>query len=141
MFAEARKKLPNVGDGLRLSTGTVELSSYMETMICDPPINFINGSNVIVLIRQKGGSDPRIQMLHNCDNKTVVGVTTPSIRACPHCGALVQHTADCKHMNCPACKQDFCFICLKTKTVGGSWQCGSYNDMCTPASRQTRIPG
>jgi len=112
VFTEARKKLPNVGDGLRLSTGTIELNAYMETRITDPPVYLAHLSNVIVLIRQKGGSDPRIQMLQNCGNKTAVGVTTPSIKACPHCGALVQHSADCQQMNSPACRKAFCFIFL-----------------------------
>ena len=87
----------------------------------------------------KGDSDLRVQFLQSCPNKDVIGVSTPSIRACPFCGALVQHTDACKHMNCPACSRAFCFICLK-KNEGG-WQCGSYNSKCTPAPRQTYIPG
>ena len=128
MFAEARKKLSNEGDGLRLSTGTIELNMYMETRISDPPVNLKHSSNVIVLMRQKGGSDYRVQMLQNCDNKTATGVITPSIRVCPHCRALV-HATESKHVNCPACKMGFCFFLKTKKTVGGFRQCGSYYDM------------
>ena len=91
------------------------------------------------VMNTEGDSDPRVQILQSCPNKDVVGVSTPSMRACPFCGALVQHTDACKHMNCPACSRAFCFICLK-KNEGG-WQCGSYNSKCTPAPRQTYVPG
>lgn len=100
VFEEVRKKLPGLGDGLRLSTGTVEFGSEnMEKRICD--LNCVNGSTIFVLFRQRGGSDPRVQMLQSCGNTNVAGVTTPSIIACPHFGALMQHTEACKHMNCP----------------------------------------
>ena len=137
IFTEVRKKV-NVGEELRLTTGTKELNSCMDEMIAD--VGLKHGSSICIVMRQRGGSDLRVQMLQNCGNKDVVGVSTPSLRACPHCGALVQHIEACKHMNCPACKQNFCFICLKVPS-SGSWQCGSYNAKCTPAPRQTRIPG
>ena len=105
----------------------------------DPPFNIKHSTTIVVSIRQQGGGDPRIQMLQNCGNKDIYGVTTPSLRACPFCGALVQHTEACKQMKCPACKKDFCFICLKPKSSSGSWQCTG--SKCTPAPRQTSIPG
>jgi len=136
VFAEVRKKIP-VGEGLILNTGTKELNNCMNDKISS--VGLTHMSSVCVVMRQRGGSDPRVQMLQNCSNKDVVGVSTPSIRACPHCGALVQHTDACKHMTCPACSREFCFICLRKKE--GGWQCGSYNSKCSPASRQTYIPG
>lgn len=137
MFAEVKKKV-NVGEGeLRLITGTKDLNDHMDKMIADVGIS--HGSCICIVMKLKGGSDPRLQLLHNCDNKDVIGVSTPSVRACPHCGALVQHTQDCKHMDCQACGKSFCFICLKVPNPG--WQCGRYNAKCTPAKRQMKIPG
>ncbi|KAF3697858.1 hypothetical protein EXN66_Car013539 [Channa argus] len=38
----------------------------------------------------------------------------PSIRACPTCGILLNHdNTECKHVVCPRCKMEFCFVCLK----------------------------
>jgi len=85
----------------------------MEIRISDSPVNLAHLSNVIILIRQKGDSNHQIKMLQNCDNRTAVGVTKPVISACPHCEAIVQHTADFKHKY--PCKKGLCFICSKTK--------------------------
>lgn len=133
------KKKISGGEEMRLITGTKELNSYMDKRLCDPELGLKHGGSLGIVMRQRGGSDPRVQMLQNCPNKEVVGVSTPSMRACPWCGALVQHIEACKQMICPACNREFCFICLKKKE--GSWQCGSYNTKCTPAPRQTYIPG
>ena len=54
--------------------------------------NATNNSQFFVVMETKGGSDPRVQMLHMCPNKDVVGVSTPSIRASPFCGALAGTT-------------------------------------------------
>ena len=93
-----------------------------------------HGSTVSAVVSVMGGSDPRIKMLIECPNKNVSGIQSPSLRACPHCGALVQHTDACKNMKCPACQKDFCFVCL---SKNGGYNCGN----CKPAVRQTRIPG
>ena len=93
-----------------------------------------HGSTVSAVISMMGGSDPRIKMLLECPNKDIGKVESPSLRACPHCGALVQHTDACKNMKCPACKKDFCFICLNKS---GGYSCGNN---CRPANRQTSIP-
>ncbi len=84
------------------------------------------------------GEDPRLRILREAAVKYVVGVTTPSCRACPTCGMLIEHTAACKHMVC-RCGTQFCFICLKVK--GGTWGCGSFNSKCEPATRQVTVPG
>ena len=88
------------------------------------------------------GEDPRLKILRDAAKKKVVGVETPSIRACPACGSLIYHTEACKHMVCP-CGANFCFICLGVREggVSGTWKCGSYNTKCTAADRQTSIPG
>ncbi len=84
------------------------------------------------------GEDPRLRTLRECGDKSVVGVSTPSIRSCPTCGTLIAHSEACKHMVCP-CSANFCFICLKIKE--STWSCGSFNSKCTPVPRQTEIPG
>jgi hypothetical protein len=88
---------------------------------------------------QCSNEDHRLRILQEANEKYVVGVKTPSCRACPRCGMLIEHIAQCKHMLC-LCGVEFCFICLKTKGDGG-WQCGSFNTKCKPAARQVDIPG
>ena len=137
LFTEIKQKIPSLNNGgLRVLSGTKELSDD-STPLTDH--NVTSNSHLFVVTRTRGGSDPQVQMLQSCAEKDVVGVSTPSIRACPFCGALVQHIEACKHMNCPACSKAFCFICLK-KNEGG-WRCGSYNSKCSPAARQKYIPG
>ena len=142
MFEEVQKKINTGEDVLKemyLTAGWTNLNNYTDSRINDLESPLSNGCHVNIMMRVRGGSDPQVQMLQSCPNKDVIGVSTPSIRACPFCGALVQHTDACKQMNCPACSRAFCFICLK-KNEGG-WQCGSWNTQCTPAPRQTYIPG
>ena len=88
------------------------------------------------------GEDPRLKILREAPQKKVVGVNTPSTRACPSCGSLIYHTEACKHMVCP-CGTNFCFICLGIREGGpsGAWNCGSFNSKCKPVDRQTSIPG
>ena len=87
------------------------------------------------------GEDPRLRTLRESPDKKVIGVDTPSTRACPSCGTLIAHTEACKHMVCP-CGTNFCFICLQVReSVDNTWACGSFNTKCTPAPRQTEIPG
>ncbi|XP_068680957.1 uncharacterized protein [Montipora foliosa] len=84
--------------------------------------------------------DRRLKILRNCPRKTIVGVVgCPSLRACLNCGILIEHVRACKHMRC-RCGKEFCFICLKPKE-GSSWKCGSFNEACTIATVQTKIPG
>uniref|UniRef100_A0A3Q4I8T6 RING-type domain-containing protein n=1 Tax=Neolamprologus brichardi TaxID=32507 RepID=A0A3Q4I8T6_NEOBR len=59
-----------------------------------------------------------LEILRNCPDitfKNVKGITgCPSIRACPTCGFLVEHsTTGCKNIFCTRCKVQFCFVCLK----------------------------
>jgi len=111
IFTEVRKKV-NIGN-LRLINGTKELENCMNEMIAD--VGLSHGSQLFTVARNKGGSDPRIQMLHNYGNKDAVGMNSPRLRACLHCGILVQHIEACKHMDRTACKQNFCFKCLKAQ--------------------------
>jgi hypothetical protein len=83
--------------------------------------------------------DHRLRILREAPEKYVVGVKTPCRRACPQCGMLIEHLAQCKHMVC-RCGVQFCFICLKVKGEDG-WTCGFFNTKCESAPRQTNIPG
>ena len=80
-----------------------------------------------------------LAQIQNAPLKQVVGVTCPSVRLCPTCGASIEHNNGCKQMKCKVCKSEFCFICLR-KRVSGSWQCGGYNTRCDPAPVQTKVP-
>lgn len=61
----------------------------------------------------------------------------PSVRACPTCGSLLQHTGNgCKDVSCPRCNMEFCFGCLKSAD-----ECMTDDfDICGIAARQTSIP-
>ena len=65
-------------------------------------------------------------------------IIVPEIRACPKCGEGINHKSGCKHMACPTCSYQFCFVCLK------KWPCegrhNEYRQRCTPAPRQTTLP-
>ncbi|XP_029943958.1 uncharacterized protein LOC115385968 [Salarias fasciatus] len=86
-----------------------------------------------------------LKILMNCPDMTfldVKGVTgCPSIRACPSCGFLLGHNkAWCKFLACARCREVFCFVCLKNKTIC----CETSNpyNLCSSgvAPRQTSIP-
>ncbi|KAJ8306720.1 hypothetical protein KUTeg_015761 [Tegillarca granosa] len=75
-------------------------------------------------------------LLRTCPRKEIIGLTgCPSVRACPNCKALIEHTQACKQMDCMSCHTKFCFICLRI-AVGGKYQCGSYNNKCEIAPIQ-----
>ena len=77
-----------------------------------------------------------IDILHKCDTKNIGSQKNcPTIRACPNCSQLINHTDACKHMDCTSCKKSFCFVCLKMKK-NGNWQCGGHSDVCPVAPRQ-----
>ncbi|XP_041842397.1 uncharacterized protein LOC121640658 isoform X4 [Melanotaenia boesemani] len=93
-----------------------------------------------------GCSNLSLQTLRSCPDITfesVLGVTgCPSIRACPTCGCLLEHSKIfCKNICCPRCKVEFCFVCLKI-----NFSCidttESYHGPCPSgvAPRQTSIP-
>ncbi len=45
---------------------------------------------------------------------TDVHVQCPAIRACPFCAVLIEHNEGCKMMSCRKCRNEFCFVCLKS---------------------------
>lgn len=68
-----------------------------------------------------------------------LGVQCPSIRACPKCGFIIEHSDNCKHMTCKSCQQAFCFMCLSLMQANGTWPCGGSYDKCHVAPKQTSI--
>uniref|UniRef100_A0A3B4TQL8 RING-type domain-containing protein n=1 Tax=Seriola dumerili TaxID=41447 RepID=A0A3B4TQL8_SERDU len=85
-----------------------------------------------------GCCNESLKALKNCPDITfesVTGVTgCPSIRACPTCGSLVEHSRKhCRNIVCPRCGSQFCFVCLKPTG-------GCYSAQCPVAPRQTSIP-
>ena len=87
------------------------------------------------------GLDPRLRYLRDCPTRTIIGVSCPSVRACPTCGILIDHKGGCKHISCTVCKTNFCFLCLLPPNVKGQWQCGGYISPCVVAPVQTTLPG
>ena len=88
------------------------------------------------------GTDERVKYLATCERKEIGGVkNVPKYRSCPKCGILIEHATACKHMDCRACKQSFCFVCLKLKNQDNSWPCGSSSARCEVAPPQTVLPG
>ncbi|XP_059211513.1 uncharacterized protein LOC131990131 [Centropristis striata] len=93
----------------------------------------------------KGCQNP-LEILRTCPDITfddVRGVTgCPSTRACPTCGLLVEHDGTmCKNIECPQCKVEFCFVCLKLTEECERMDNYSCLKPCTDvAPRQTSIP-
>ena len=87
------------------------------------------------------GDSEKLDQLRNCGKIKVgyTGIEIFKLRACPSCGTIIELARGCKHMQCKACKAEFCFVCLR-KRINGSWQCGSHNTRCVPAPLQTTIP-
>ncbi|KAK9980406.1 hypothetical protein ABG768_000017 [Culter alburnus] len=70
---------------------------------------------------------------------SVDNVECPSIRACPTCGLLVEHKGNaCKNLKCKRCKVEFCFLCLKLKSICNPEH--EHYNVCSVAQRQTEIP-
>ena len=71
------------------------------------------------------------------------GCIFPNIRACPKCGAIVEHTGEKnKFVQCLQCSVSFCFVCLELQS-----RCleAKPNSLYTPCSipakpKQTHIP-
>uniref|UniRef100_A0A3Q0RPC6 RING-type domain-containing protein n=1 Tax=Amphilophus citrinellus TaxID=61819 RepID=A0A3Q0RPC6_AMPCI len=92
-----------------------------------------------------GCCNQSLKTLETCPEITFESVEgvhgCPSVRACPTCGLLVEHTKrNCKFVVCPRCKVKFCFVCLKSfsKCVNTS----DYFEPCSSrvAPRQTSVP-
>ncbi|XP_043087222.1 probable E3 ubiquitin-protein ligase RNF144A-A [Puntigrus tetrazona] len=84
-----------------------------------------------------GCSDSDLNMLRDCKMISLPHhsdqvIQCPSIRACPDCGMLIEHTLEgCKYVACFNCKISFCFICLRSS---GCVKCAA------AAPRQTSVP-
>ena len=63
-----------------------------------------------------------------------VDVQVPNVRACPTCRTSIQITNGYKHIVCKECHNEFCCICLRSKT-NGIWMCGKHDTACILASQ------
>ncbi|XP_028987243.1 uncharacterized protein LOC114844204 isoform X2 [Betta splendens] len=95
-------------------------------------------------LREWKGPDPRsdrcdndgccnqsVKTLQTCPEMLLRSVTCPSVRACPTCGILLHHDNTlCKNVDCPRCKEEFCFLCLSV----------TCDLQCSVAPRQTSVP-
>lgn len=94
--------------------------------------------------KECGSSASRMRsVLKKCKRVRIVNVKgCPSVRACPKCKSIVQFESveeSCKHIKCPACQADFCFICLKVKMPSRVYwpaSCGGAFDKCDVAPVQ-----
>ncbi len=91
--------------------------------------------------KTKDDTQATLKVLAECETKTIGNaIACPAIRACPHCGKLINHTQDCRRVDCYGCKTTFCFNCLTIRppTYGN----GYYNcsESCSTARRQTVLP-
>ena len=81
-----------------------------------------------------------IQVLLTCKTTTMEysNIDVPDTRACIKCGEGINHKEGCKHMTCPSCQEEFCFVCLK------KWPCADgnrvYGQKCQVAPRQNTLP-
>ncbi|KAJ0050141.1 hypothetical protein NL108_012387, partial [Boleophthalmus pectinirostris] len=109
-------------------------------------------------LREWRGAAPRSDHCENtgCVNQALVTLRTcpnisfsevqgvvgcPSVRACPTCGLLVEHSGEkCKNIVCPECEVEFCFVCLKI--TAECLETSDYFISCSSgvAPRQTRLP-
>lgn len=86
----------------------------------------------------------KLDLLKNCKLiklPSVENIECPSIRACPSCGVLNEHSTNkCKHIQCSKCSVGFCFLCLKlaTQCLKNSTHFIKCSDGVAP--RQTSIP-
>ena len=81
------------------------------------------------------------KILNTCSTKDLYGVQVPQVRACPNCNKGINHKQSCKHMRCPSCNTNFCYICLSV--YNGRWSCDSYGTPCKLAPKQkvvTKLP-
>ncbi|XP_014264658.3 uncharacterized protein LOC105941178 [Maylandia zebra] len=80
------------------------------------------------------GYDDEFESEYEDDDEFDSGVLVcPSVRACPTCGLLLEHsTMACPSVDCPRCNVTFCFVCLKNS--------GECLTSCIAAPRQTSIP-
>lgn len=89
----------------------------------------------------EGCTNADLDLLKNCKLiklKSVQDIECPSIRACPNCGELIEHSTEkCKYIVCK-CDKEFCFLCLTPECL----KIRQHFKMCSAgvAPRQTSIP-
>lgn len=88
--------------------------------------------------KNKSDDNATVELLARCDVKTIGHASCPVIRACPHCGKLIEHQDGCKRIDCNNCSTTFCFNCLTIRPPNSSpyYPC---SDKCATAGRQTMV--
>ena len=68
-------------------------------------------------------------------------VTIPTMRACPRCQTMLEHTGGCNTFTCSSsiCKHIFCFICLSASKSCKSISWNETGIRCSPAPIQTKL--
>ena len=61
----------------------------------------------------------------------------PTLRTCPSCCTVVEHTEGCYKMTCVSCRNSFCFICLLIRTEEKACPTTMNTFQCQIASIQT----
>ncbi|XP_028929056.1 probable E3 ubiquitin-protein ligase RNF217 [Ornithorhynchus anatinus] len=92
-----------------------------------------------------GCRNVKVDTLANCSLKDLPGSeikNCPSIRACPTCGQLIEHSEKCKYILCNQCQVEFCFACLDSAANCRARKPGAWFKYCAKplAPRQTKIP-
>ena len=82
----------------------------------------------------------RIKLLAECPTMMICDRMCPSVRGCPNCGTLIEFIDACNQMQCEACEQYFCFLCLHHSSPTPDTICVSYRSRCRVADRQTTLP-
>ena len=82
----------------------------------------------------------KLKILATCPEKIIVDRSAPSVRGCPNCGLLIYHIDQCNCVNCPGCRNFFCFFCLDIGETEDDL-C-HYKDIprCIIAPRQVTLP-
>uniref|UniRef100_A0A3Q3MRP7 Probable E3 ubiquitin-protein ligase ARI7 n=2 Tax=Mastacembelus armatus TaxID=205130 RepID=A0A3Q3MRP7_9TELE len=88
-----------------------------------------------------GCSSESLKTLQICPRISIWDVKgrCPSIRACPTCGAMLEHDrVNCRYVTCPRCKASFCFACLNLSKL--CLTSVNHSKKCRVVPVQTSIP-
>ncbi|KAL5015377.1 hypothetical protein ScPMuIL_009647 [Solemya velum] len=124
-------RCPYVGDDLTGCDQVWEMDELIEKACIDRRehnefMAFINETliNLRKVKEHFSTSQELARILNDCGWKNFGGgIQCPSHRACPKCGAVIEHISSCNQMTCqfPGCHTTFCFICLGVPCRGNCY--------------------